>query len=108
MKEVNIQIIRLQPFQTRIACAKRALMRCIRRQNFAYQKHFFATSVNRLSNNLLRAGIHLRRVDVRHAEIDAGSERFDSAPLHLPGSLSDDWDLLTGLYEVVSERGPVR
>src|SRR5262245_23918589 len=108
MKEVNIQIIGLQLFQTRIARAKRALIRCIRRQNFAYQEDFFAASMNRLSNNLLRAGIHLRRVDVRHAKIDAGSERFQCASIHLPGSLSDDWDLLTGWAEFVSEHGPIR
>jgi hypothetical protein len=73
VKQVEIEIIGLEPLETAFACGDGALARCVLGQNLAVEEDLVTAALDGLSDNLFRTplSIHLCRVDQNRAEIEA-------------------------------------
>src|SRR6476659_6325028 len=64
------------------------------REDFGDEKHLVASPGNRLGDQFLCGAVHLGRVNMGHARIEAAAQRGDrrcaAAALDVPGPLTDD------------------
>src|SRR5262249_21402131 len=103
MKQVHIEVIRVQPLQACVARTKRALVRSGRWHHFTYKENVRATSANRIANDLLRARVHFGSIDVGHTQLQPNMQRVETILSDLPGALSDDRNLHTCSAKFASE-----
>ena len=96
MQQIAIEPIGLQPLQRSLAGGDGAAPRGIARQHLRDQENFVAPAGDRIRNDELGIAIHLRGVDMGHAEIDAAAQRRDRAlavaAIEIPGALPDHGD----------------
>jgi hypothetical protein len=96
---VDVEPIRTQPTQRRLARAHRSFVRRVRGEHLRDEEDVVAPPRDRLAHDRLDLprSVHLRRVDVDHAEIEratnGGDGRSAIVLLHLPRPFADHWDV---------------
>jgi len=98
VQQIAVEIIRAQAPERLLAGADRAGVRRVRRQHSGDEEERFARQLgDRVGDEFLRAAVavHLGRIDVHHAEIDAGAQRANRfvaarTQRHVPRALTDD------------------
>ena len=73
MQQVEIEFVHPKPHEGALAGGNGAPPRGVLRHHLADQEHLVLAPVDRLADEFFRTtiGIHFRRVDQRHAEVDA-------------------------------------
>jgi hypothetical protein len=92
VEQIAIQVARPEPLERRFAGALRVLITGVRRQDLRDDEQLLARQpANRLADQPFRAAVtvHLRRIDVYHAELDAAAQRA----LCLVGTLAAQRDV---------------
>ena len=97
MQQIAVERIGLQPLQRSLACGDGAAPRCVARQHLGDEIEIVALAArDRVRDHELGVAIHLRGIDVGHAELDATAQRRDSvsavAAIDVPGALPDHGD----------------
>ena len=113
MQQIAIQPVGAQPRQRRLARADRALPRRIAGQHLGNEEHAVALPGDRVGHDRLGAAIHLRRIDMGHAKLDAAPERRNRPGLaltglvtaHLPRALPDHRHIPPGRPEHTLPQG---
>ncbi len=114
VQHVEVEVVRTEPFERRLARANRPLERRVRRQHFARDEELFARqTADHLTDQPFggTVAVHLRRVDVHHAELDPAPQRalrlFRRAAAHgdVPGPLADDRHVAPGRPERPDDHG---
>src|SRR5689334_13788130 len=78
----------------------------MRREHLGYEEDLIPSAGHRPPDQFLRltGPIHLRAIDMRHAEVEAALERSDRAGrvrlLEIPGALADDSDFAAARPEL--------
>ncbi len=94
MEKVEIQVIDTETFQAAFASLDRSRRAGVEGIDLADEEHLVAQIRNCLPNDLFRSpvGIHFRRIDNRHAELDRFADAchllslFGVALAHVPGA----------------------
>jgi hypothetical protein len=114
VQEIEIHVVGAQTLERALAGFERAPAGGIRGQDLGGDEDAIALSSDRVGHDLLGSavGVHLRRVEVGQAQVDAELERGDlvladpSVLAHVPGALADDADGDTGQSERAGEHPP--
>jgi hypothetical protein len=79
VQQIQVQAIRLQSTKACLARRDRTAQRRMLRQHFADQKYLAAAIAERLGDELFcrTIGVHFRRVDDRHPQIDGRAQCGD-------------------------------
>ena len=103
MQKIAIEPIGVQPLQRALASRDRAAPRGVARQHLRNQENVIAPAGDGVGDDQLGIAIHLRGVDMGHAEIEATPQRGDCAlaiaAVDIPGALPDDGDRRTAWPE---------
>ena len=111
VKQVEIEPFGAKAFQAGMTGGNRAAPGRVLREHLADEKHLGAPAGHGVGDDLFGAtvGVHFRRVDERHAEIEPEPERgnllrspFAVFP-HAPRALAEDGDGLAGREQQGSE-----
>ena len=98
VEEIDVELVGAEPRQRRLARGDRAAPRRVMRQDLGDEEHLLAAAGDGLAHDPLgRArAVHLRGVDMRHAEIEPAPQGRDRAlaraALDVPRALADDCD----------------
>ena len=109
MQEIDVEVIRTEPPQTRLTRAQDPLVRGVLREHFGDEEDLTATSGDRLAHEFLdpAGSVHLGRIDVRHPGVEPRAEGADrlaaSVSLHVPRTLADH-----GYVDAGPPEGPLR
>src|SRR5258708_2764480 len=99
VKKIAVQSVGPEPLQRPLASSDRPVPRRVVRQDLGDDEELVALPGDRLADQSLRRArtIHLRGVDMRHAEIETAAqsrERFSGVRLlDIPGALADERDI---------------
>ena len=103
MQQIAIEPVGVEPGQRTLAGGDGAAPRGIAWQNLRNQESLIAPPGDGFRHDEFGIAIHLRGIDVDHAEIDAPAQRRDRAfaiaTIDIPGALPDHGHLTAGVAE---------
>jgi len=105
MHKVTIEAVGVQPLERPFARGNRSIARGVVRQHLGDEENLIAPPGDRRADQFLGCArtVHLRGVDMGHAEIEALAQRGDRRRrirlLDIPGALADDGHIAPGRAE---------
>ena len=101
MQKIAIEAVSLEPLKRTLARGDRPIPRRVVRQDFGDEEDLAAPAGDRGADHFLGRArpVHLRRIDMRHAEVEASAQsrdrRLTIRLLDIPCALADDRDIAT-------------